>query len=359
MRQSARFAWLLCAILLPTAIAQQTALMTGRDVLQLCDRALQLMDSTKVSVPELARAGEPVAENARQALVNLRANGTGNAVLIHTFLSNLRAYLALADAVPKPATLSEEGRRQFHELRDAGDGLDSYFRALLEAKDAQAREPDRDALRRYAEANQKLSPPQASRPRVVFLGDSITDLWRLNEYFPADRDIVNRGIGGQITGQMLGRMKADVIDLKPTLVLVLAGTNDIARGIPLEAIENNLTMIADLAEAYKIKPLFASLLPVSDYHKDQNPGFEQTRHRPPETIRALNAWMQRFCQQRTYVYVDYYSKLVDSAGFLPADSGDDGLHPNAKGYRIMAPLAMEAIDKVLKPPAPPAKRGAR
>jgi len=191
---------------------------------------------------------------------------------------------------------------------------------------------------------------------VVFLGDSITDLWRLNEYFAPERDFVNRGIGGQITGQMLGRMMADVIALRPSAVLVMAGTNDIARGVPARAIEDNLTMIAQLAEANKIKPMFASLLPVSDYHKGENPSYEQTLRRPPQTIRALNDWLQKFCRERKYVYVDYYSKLVDQAGMLPADLADDGLHPNAKGYRLMAPIAQEAIDKILQPPPPTKKR---
>ena len=143
-------------------------------------------------------------------------------------------------------------------------------------KEAQLHNPDRDNLKRYAEANEKLGAPSPQKPRVVFLGDSITDGWRLNEYYGGDRDFVNRGISGQITGEMLGRMKADVIDLKPRLVLVLAGTNDLARGVPVNAIENNLSMIADLAEAHHIQPMFASLLPVSDYHKDANPQYLQT-----------------------------------------------------------------------------------
>jgi len=352
MRALARTASVLAGAWLWTgaALAQQAPLPSNQDALRLCDRVVQLMDSTKVVVPELARAGEPVAENARQALVNLRAGGVQNSPLIYTFLLNLRAYLALSDAVPKPASLSDEARKQFYELRDAQDQLDAYFRALLARKEQQLADPDRDALRRYAQADEKLGPPQAGKPRVVFLGDSITDGWRLNEYFSADRDFVNRGISGQVTGQMLGRMMADVIDLKPSAVLVLAGTNDIGRGVSLEAIEDNLTMIAELAEANKIAPMFASLLPVSDYHKEENPSYLQTVRRPPQTIRALNTWLQEFCRRRKYAYVDYYAKLVDSAGFLQADLSDDGLHPNSKGYRIMAPIALEAIDKLLQPP---------
>jgi len=155
---------------------------------------------------------------------------------------------------------------------------------------------------------------------------------------------------------MLGRMQADVIDLKPRLVLVLAGTNDLARGVPIGAIENNLAMIADLAEAHHIQPMFASVLPVSDYHKDVNPQYARTSQRPPSKILELNAWIKSFCEQRHFPYVDYYSALVDKAGFLQADLADDGLHPNSKGYRLMAPIALAAIDNVTKPEVKPAKK---
>ncbi len=358
MRARLRTALIAAALLARASVAQPqpAALPSAGEILKNFERVVQLMDSTRVAVPELSRAGEPLAENARQTLVNLRSGGTQNSPMVYSFLLNLRGYLALSDAVPKPATLTDEARQQFSELRDAQDRVEAYFRALLARKEAQLQDPDRDNLRRYAEANQKQVSPQPGAPRVVFLGDSITDMWRLNEYFAPERDFVNRGISGQITGQMLGRMMTDVINLKPAALLVLAGTNDIARGVPLEAIENNLSMIAELAEANKIVPLFASLLPVSDYHRDQNPSYEQSLRRPPQTIRALNVWLQRFCQEHKYVYVDYFSKLVDNSGFLTADMSDDGLHPNSKGYRIMAPMALEAIDKVVKQPPPPQKK---
>jgi lysophospholipase L1-like esterase len=242
------------------------------------------------------------------------------------------------------------------ELRNAVYRLDSHFRALLDQKELQARNPDRDNLKRYAEANARLAPGTSNVPRVVFLGDSITDAWRLNEYFPG-RDFVNRGISGQITVEMLGRMKADVIDLKPRSMLVLAGTNDLARGVTIPVIENNLAMIASLAEYHKIKPLFASILPISDYHKDANPRFEMSKSRPPAAILELNQWLRQFCAQRGYSYVDYFSAMVDKAGFLKADLADDGLHPNSAGYRVMAPIAQAAIDAaVAAKPAPPARK---
>jgi lysophospholipase L1-like esterase len=347
MRFRLCFVWIAFLLAAPASWTQQDALLSYPDAIKLFDRAVQLLDSTRVAVPELARAGAPVSENVRQAVVTLKGTGMQHAGVTYTFLANLRAYLALSDSVPKPFPFPEEARRQFAELRDTADRAESHFRALLDRKESQLRNPDRDNLARYAAANGKLSPPKPDAPRVVFLGDSITDGWRLNEYFP-DRDFVNRGISGQITGEMLGRMKADVIDLKPSYLLVLAGTNDIARGVDVKTIQNNLTMIADLADAAGIRPLFASLLPVSDYHQGEDPRYEQTKRRPPATIRQVNTWIEGFCHQRGYPYVDYFGQLADNSGLLKEDSADDGLHPNGKGYRLMAPIALAAIDKEIK-----------
>ena len=345
------------AVLLAGACAQaQTAtppnpLLNTRDQAQLCQRSLQLMEAGGVAIPELQRAAAPLIENARQACKDLEARPNTGHPTYHVLL-NLRAYLSLSDAVPKPYPFPEAARRQIEELRDGVERLDAHFRALLDQKETQIRPPDRDNLRRYAEANRKLPPADRSKPRVVFLGDSITDGWRINEYYPG-RDFVNRGISGQITAEMLGRMKADVLDLQPAAVLILAGTNDLARNIPLTVIENNYAMIADLASAYRIKVIFASVLPVSDHHKNENASFERTPGRPPLFIKALNDWMQAFCAQRGYTYLNYFDAMVDASGQLQADMADDGLHPNSKGYRIMAPLALDAIQKALMPPAPP------
>lgn len=342
--------WLAC-FCAAAAIAwgQDTgALLSNQEALKLERRTVQLMESTGLAVPGLARAGAPALEDARQSLTNLET-APQNAQVTFTFLGDARAYLAVADTVPKPFPFPEEGRRQFGELRDAVDRIDAHFRALLDSKDAQLRNPDRDNLKRYAEANQKLGAPSPQKPRVVFLGDSITDGWPLNQYYGSERDFVNRGISGQITGEMLGRMEADVIELKPRLVLVLAGINDLGRGIAVSTIENNLTMIADLAEAHHIQPMFASVLPVSDYHKDVNPQYARTARLQPAKILELNTWLKSFCDQRHFTYVDYYSALVDKSGFMQADLADDGLHPNAKGYRLMAPIALAAIDNVAKP----------
>jgi lysophospholipase L1-like esterase len=152
-------------------------------------------------------------------------------------------------------------------------------------------------------------------------------------------------------------MQADAIDLKPRLVLVLAGINDLGRGVAAGTIENNLAMIADLAEAHHIEPMFASVLPVSDYHKDVNPQYARTAHLAPAKILEVNGWLKNFCEQRHFPYVDYYAALVDKAGFLQADLSDDGVHPNARGYRLMAPVALTAIDDVFKADAKPKKKG--
>ena len=274
--------WVACFAI--TLWAQQPepgqALLAGKDLLDSYQRVIQLMESTTVSVPELARAGAPLIENARQAYTKVRSN-PADAVSNYAFLTNLLAYLALSDAVPKPFPFSVEEQKQFNDLRDSMVRTESHFRALIELKERQLRSPDRDNLARYAELDSRTPPPQSDKPRVVFLGDSITDGWRLNEYFP-DRDFINRGISGQITGQMLGRMESDVIKLQPSLILVLAGTNDIARGVSIATIESNLSAIADLADFHQIKVILASVLPVrlsqgreSELRNDENTA---TRH---------------------------------------------------------------------------------
>jgi lysophospholipase L1-like esterase len=314
------------------------------------------MEAGGVAVPDLSRAAAPLIESVKQACTQLRTH-PNNGQATYALMMNLRAYLSLSDAVPKPYPFPEAARQQFAEVRDDSTRLDSHFRALLDSKDAQPTQPDRDDLGHYADANRRLGAPQPGKPRVVFLGDSITELWRLNEYFP-DRDFVNRGIGGQIASQMLSRMKTDVTDLHPAAVVILAGTNDLERGIPLTAIEDDYVMLADLANAAKVKVIFASVLPVSDAHKDADPAYERTPTHPPLFIKALNDWLKSFCAQRGYLYLDYYPALIDAQDQLGEDLSDDGLHPNAKGYRLMAPLLAAAVNKALAPPPAPPKPAA-
>ena len=330
-------------------------LLNAKDYSEVSTRAVHLMESTAAAVAGLAAASEGLRKAAQETLAALLLT-PANAVPAWRFSTQLRAYLALSEAFPRPAVFPQTAAEQFTELRDAQDRLQRHLGALLEAsvRTTQAREADPNNLKRYAEANGKLLPP-GKLPRVVFMGDSITDFWRLNEYFPG-RDFVNRGISGQTTTQMLGRFQQDVLALHPRAVLILAGTNDIARGIPVNGIEDNLSMMGDLAKAHGIKPLFASILPVSDYHKGDDPRYEMTKLRPLASIQQVNLWLREYCRREGFTLVDYYAAMTDTNGQLPADEADDGLHPNAKGYRIMSPIALQAIDRVLA--APPSSESA-
>jgi lysophospholipase L1-like esterase len=219
---------------------------------------------------------------------------------------------------------------------------------------AEGRLRDWPALARYREANAKLAPPAKGEKRVVFMGDSITDSWddpRYGGFFPG-RPYVNRGISGQTTPQMLLRFRPDVIALGPQVVVILAGTNDLAGNTgetTLEAIEDNLTSMAELARAHGIRVVLASLLPVSDYEKNrEGQQIVRTVQRPPERIKALNDWMRRYAAEHGMTYLDYYAATADERGFLKDEFSEDGLHPNAKGYAAMAPLAEQAVAAALK-----------
>ena len=331
----------------PSPAAAQSVRLKPQEAAKLYRQITDLMEATSVAVPELARAGAPLVENVRQAAKALAVGHTReHTAVLEKLLSNARIYLHISDAVPKPQPFAEDVQRLLATLRTAVDRVASHFRASLEYNETQIRGGDRDQLARYAEANLRLGPPGPRENRVVFLGDSITDGWPLNQYFPG-QPYINRGISGQITGQMLGRMKADVLDLKPRVVVVLGGTKDLARGVEVSAIQNNLAMIATVAEAHGIKPIMASILPISDYHKSQDPNYERSLHRPPDKIRQLNQWTRRMCAERGFVYLDYHSKVADSIGQLQVALSSDGLHPDSEGYKVMAPTAEAAIAKAL------------
>jgi lysophospholipase L1-like esterase len=201
-------------------------------------------------------------------------------------------------------------------------------------------------LKRYREADAALVAPAAGENRVVFLGDSITDYWKIADYFPG-KPYLNRGIDGQTTPQMLVRFRQDVIDLHPRVLVVLAGTNDVA-GVTgparNEDIEANYASIAELARVHHIRVVFASLLPVNNYTQEAKESFAL---RPCKRILALNTWLKNYCAQNGLVYLDYFSAMVDDQGMLKRDLSDEGLHPNAAGYKIMAPLAEKAIQQAL------------
>lgn len=199
-------------------------------------------------------------------------------------------------------------------------------------------------LNRYRAEDQILLPPSPKEPRVVFLGDSITDRWgrKVGEFFPG-KPYVNRGISGQTTPQMLIRFQQDVVRLHPAVVIVLGGTNDIARNTgpsTPEMIEDNFRSMAAIAKAYGIKMIIASILPAARYHwRPEINGAQE--------IKEVNQWLQLFCEQNDLIYLDYYSAMADAAGGMQPGLSSDEVHPTEKGYEIMAPLAEAAIHKAL------------
>jgi lysophospholipase L1-like esterase len=201
-------------------------------------------------------------------------------------------------------------------------------------------------LARYREANIKLGPPVAGENRVVFMGDSITDSWDLRKYFPG-KAYINRGISGQTTPQMLIRFRQDVIDLQPKVVVILAGTNDIAGNtgpMTLEEIEANYASMADLARAHGIGVVFSSVTPVNGYSEKAQKFFLL---RSPQKILDLNLWLNNYAARHGGIYVDYFSAMVDEKGLLRRDLSEDGLHPDDAGYKIMDPLVEKAIAQAL------------
>ncbi len=212
---------------------------------------------------------------------------------------------------------------------------------------AGAADPPQDwpNLARYQAENAALPAPKAGERRVVFLGDSITDAWGrgVGEFFPG-KPYVNRGISGQTTPQMLLRLRQDVIALKPAALVLLAGTNDIAGNtgpMTLEQIEDNLASIAELARVHGIALVLATVLPVHDANGTV------TDRRPPAKIAALNDWIRGYCAAGHCTLLDYHAAMAGADGLLKPDLSDDGLHPNAAGYAVMAPLAQAAIDQAL------------
>jgi lysophospholipase L1-like esterase len=200
-------------------------------------------------------------------------------------------------------------------------------------------------LARFRDANAQLAAPMKNENRVVFMGNSITEGWQ--KYFPAmfpGKPYINRGIGGQTTPQMLVRFRPDVIALKPKVVVILAGTNDIAGNTgpsTLEMIEDNLASMAELARANGIKVVMSSVLPVFDY--PWKPGLE-----PAPKIIALNRWMKAYAGKHGAIYLDYHSAMADARGGMREALASDGVHPTEAGYRVMAPLVEQAIQRALR-----------
>jgi acyl-CoA thioesterase I len=230
------------------------------------------------------------------------------------------------------------------------DALAAAVNALVR-NDARVR--DWANLGRYREVNRTVAAPAPTEARVVFMGDSITDAWPQPRYgtFFSGKPYIGRGIGGQTTPQMVLRFRRDVIDLKPKAVVILAGTNDIAGNTgpyTNEDIQGNIETMSELAKVHGIKVVLSSILPVSAYHQAPASPMPQTALRPMTRIRAMNDWMKSYATAKGHLYLDYFSAMVDATGHLRTELSDDDLHPNAKGYAIMAPLAEAAIQQALK-----------
>jgi len=238
-----------------------------------------------------------------------------------------------------PAALAQQARPSIPS--SGSPGLDEYRASRIAIYT-----DDFGELKRYRDADAALTAPKAGESRVVFVGDSITDYWKLANYFPG-KPYFNRGIDGQTTPQMLVRFRQDVIDLHPAVLVVLAGTNDVAGvtgHVRNEDIEANYSSMAELARLHHIHVVLASLLPVNNYTEDAKESFAL---RPRERILSLNAWLKNYCAKNGLVYLDYFSAMVDDKGMLKRDLSDEGLHPNAAGYKIMAPLAEKAIAQAI------------
>lgn len=200
-------------------------------------------------------------------------------------------------------------------------------------------------LNRYQEDNKKLGAPKPGENRIVFMGNSITEGWvSADPNFFNGRPYIGRGISGQTTPQMLVRFRQDVIDLKPKVVVILAGTNDIAGNTgpaTLEQIMSNLASMAELAKANGIKVVMSSILPVLDY--PWKSGLQ-----PAEKIFALNAMIKKYATEQGHIYLDYWTPMADSNKGMKQAYAYDGVHPTLEGYQVMEPLAEKAIAEALK-----------
>lgn len=198
---------------------------------------------------------------------------------------------------------------------------------------------------RYHADNLKIGMPSEGEKRVVFMGNSITDGWiRMDSDFFKKNHYVDRGISGQTTPQMLVRFRPDVINLKASVVVILAGINDIAGNTgpsTLEMIEDNLASMTEIAQANGVSVVLSSVLPAFDF--PWRPGLE-----PADKVVKLNAWIKKYAESHNCVYLDYFTPMADEKHALKADLGSDGVHPNLAGYKIMEPLAEQAIQKALK-----------
>jgi lysophospholipase L1-like esterase len=198
----------------------------------------------------------------------------------------------------------------------------------------------------YAPLNAALAAPAADDKRVVFLGDSITDKWNLAAYFPG-KPYINRGIGGQVTPQMVVRFHADVVALKPRAVVILGGVNDVQGVLQVEneaQIEANYAAMAEMAQANGIRPIFTAILPVNNYAEAAKSVLDE---RKPAELARINAWLKAYCDAHGYGFIDYGPLLRDDRGLMRADYSTDGVHPTPAAYAVMAAVAEKTIEQTL------------
>ncbi|WP_271299848.1 GDSL-type esterase/lipase family protein [Sphingomonas sp. CV7422] len=257
------------------------------------------------------------------------------------------ALISLHAVTALPALASETSYKSSPERRTAAERDWGPWLGPFRAKLVPVLMQDFGERYVYREANAALPPPHAGEQRVVFIGDSITDRWNLASSFPG-KGYINRGIGSQVTSQMLLRFHQDVIALHPTVVVILAGINDVQGFLQQERpdqIEANWEAMADLADQHRIAVVFGALLPVNDYTEAAR---NVVKERNPAELRVLNAWLRAFCARRGYAFADYYAALVDKRGLMAARYTNDGVHPLDNGYARMTPIAAAAIAQALR-----------
>ena len=252
------------------------------------------------------------------------------------------ALLCIAAAEAEPPRYRSSAARRVVTERDWGPVLGPYRQRLVPSmmKDFGERYI-------YRAANAALLPPRPGERRVVFIGDSITDGWNLESSFP-DQPYINRGIGGQVTAQMLVRFQQDVVALHPKAVVILGGVNDVQGLLQEETpdgIVANIEAMADIARAHGIAVVLASILPVNDYTPSAR---DVVRERQPATLVAINVRLRDLARRRGYGFADYAAVLRDARGLMDAAYTRDGIHPIAAGYARMAPVAAAAIMRVQK-----------
>ena len=219
-----------------------------------------------------------------------------------------------------------------------------FFMGTLLFSGLEVNAQDWPNLERFSKENATLGLPGEGENRVVFMGNSITQGWieKRADFFK-NNPFVNRGISGQTTPQMLIRFRQDVIALQPKVVVILAGTNDIAGNTgpsTLEMIEDNLASMTELAQANGIRVVLSSVLPVYDYPWKK--GLE-----PAEKIVTLNSWIKAYCEKKGFIYLDYFTPMADERHGMKAELTYDGVHANVAGYKVMEPLAEAAIQQAL------------